>query len=99
MRVAYAVTTQLTTEGVKMYGEAVEGVFGMDWSTPFSINLYGNDSSDLRYSTVYCIGTPRQCYRIAPIPRTSADRYRASEPHDATSGSLFTRLERVEEKG
>lgn len=48
---------QLTTDGLKMYGEAVEGAFGMDVDYAMLIKLYGNDGHDLRYSSGDCIGT------------------------------------------
>ncbi len=41
---------QLTTDGLKMYGEAVEGAFGMDVDYAMLIKLYGNDSFDTKYS-------------------------------------------------
>lgn len=45
---------QLTTDGLKMYGEAVEGAFGMDVDYAMLIKLYGNYSFDRRYSTGEC---------------------------------------------
>jgi IS1 family transposase len=48
---------QLTTDGLKMYGEAVEGAFGCDVDYAMLIKLYGNDSFDKKYSTGDCIGT------------------------------------------
>jgi hypothetical protein len=43
---------QITTDGLRVYAEAVEGAFGMDVDYAMLINLYGapTDSPDTRYS-------------------------------------------------
>lgn len=60
---------QLTTDGLKMYGEAVEGAFGMDVDYAMLIKLYGNDSYDLRYSSGDCIGTQTAVMMGRPDPK------------------------------
>ena len=60
---------QLTTDGLKMYGEAVEGAFGMDVDYAMLIKLYGNDSHDLRYSSGECIGTQTAVMMGNPDPK------------------------------
>lgn len=60
---------QLTTDGLKMYGEAVEGAFGMDVDYAMLIKLYGNDSFDRRYSTGECIGTQTAVLAGSPDPK------------------------------
>ena len=60
---------QLTTDGLKMYGEAVEGAFGMDVNYAMLIKLYGNDSFDRRYSTGDCIGTQTAVLQGSPDPK------------------------------
>ena len=42
---------QLTTDGHKVYAQAVEGAFGADVDYAMLIKIYGNDSFDRRYST------------------------------------------------
>jgi IS1 family transposase len=57
---ASRVTTriQITTDGLRVYAEAVEGAFGMDVDYAMLIKLYGapTDSPDTRYSPAQCIG-------------------------------------------
>jgi IS1 family transposase len=59
---------QLTTDGLRMYAEAVEGAFGMDVDFAMLIKLYGNDSFDLRYSSGDCIGTQTAVLQGNPDP-------------------------------
>ena len=60
---------QLTTDGLKMYAEAVEGAFGCDVDYAMLIKLYGNDSFDTKYSPGECIGTQAAVLQGAPDPR------------------------------
>ncbi len=60
---------QLTTDGLKMYGEAVEGAFGCDVDYAMLIKLYGKDSFDTRYSPGECIGTQTAVLQGAPDPK------------------------------
>lgn len=60
---------QLTTDGLKMYGEAVEGAFGMDVDYAMLIKLYGNDGPDLLYSSGECIGTQSAVMMGNPDPK------------------------------
>jgi IS1 family transposase len=50
---------QITTDGHRVYAEAVEGAFGMDVDYAMLIKLYGapSDRPDTRYSPAACIGT------------------------------------------
>jgi hypothetical protein len=50
---------QITTDGLRLYAEAVEGAFGMDVDYAMLIKLYGSSSDrpDTRYSPAACIGT------------------------------------------
>ena len=59
---------QLTTDGLKMYAEAVEGAFGMDVDYAMLIKLYGNDSFDTKYSPGECIGTQTAVLMGNPDP-------------------------------
>jgi IS1 family transposase len=53
---------QLTTDGLKAYLEAVEGVFGCDIDYAMLVKLYGATQEETRYSPAVCIGS-----RIEPI--------------------------------
>jgi IS1 family transposase len=48
---------QITTDGHRIYAQAIEGAFGADVDYAMLIKIYGNDSFDRRYSTGDCIGT------------------------------------------
>lgn len=50
---------QITTDGHRVYADAVEGAFGMDVDYAMLIKLYGSPSEkyDTRYSPSDCIGT------------------------------------------
>ena len=60
---------QLTTDGLKMYGEAVEGAFGCDVDYAMLIKLYGNDSFDTKYSPGDCIGIRSTVLMGNPNPK------------------------------
>jgi IS1 family transposase len=48
---------QLTTDGHRVYADAVDSVFGSDIDYAMLVKLYGNDrESDTRYSPAECIG-------------------------------------------
>jgi IS1 family transposase len=49
---------QLTTDGHRVYAEAVEGAFGVDIDYAMLVKIYGasNDSPESRYSPATCIG-------------------------------------------
>jgi len=63
-----ATRIQITTDGYKVYADAVEGAFGMDCDYAMLIKLYGNDSFDHRYSTGDCIGTRTAVLSGSPNP-------------------------------
>jgi IS1 family transposase len=52
---------QLTTDGLKVYLEAVEGAFGADVDFAQLIKIYGATQEEARYSPAECIG----CHTIA----------------------------------
>ncbi|WP_353073887.1 IS1 family transposase [Tunturiibacter gelidiferens] len=64
-----ATRIQITTDGHKVYGEAVEGAFGMDCDYAMLIKLYGQSSFDTRYSPGECIGTQTAVMSGNPDPR------------------------------
>ncbi len=57
---------QLTTDGLKAYLEAVEGVFGCDIDYAMLIKLYGASQEETRYSPAECVGT--KCEAITGNP-------------------------------
>jgi IS1 family transposase len=62
---------QLTTDGHKMYLEAVEGAFGGQIDYAMLVKLYGPDASkqpESRYSPPECLGTRRVCISGDPDP-------------------------------
>ena len=66
---------QITTDGHKVYADAVEGAFGMDVDYAMLIKLYGNDSFDRKYSTGECIGTRTAVLSGAPDPAHISTSY------------------------
>lgn len=62
---------QLTTDGHKVYLEAVEGAFGADVDYAMLVKLYGGDAgpqSETRYSPAKCLGTRIVCVTGRPDP-------------------------------
>ncbi len=47
---------QLTTDGLRVYLEAVEGAFGCDGDCAQLVKLYGASQEETRYSPAECIG-------------------------------------------
>jgi IS1 family transposase len=60
---------QLTTDGLRMYAEAVEGAFGCDVDYAMLVKLYGNDSFDTKYSPGECIGIQSAVLQGNPDPK------------------------------
>jgi IS1 family transposase len=60
---------QITTDGHRVYANAVEGAFGADVDYAMLIKIYGNDSFDRRYSTGECIGTQTAVMSGSPDPK------------------------------
>jgi IS1 family transposase len=68
---------QLTTDGLKVYLNAIEGSFGCDVDYAMLIKLYGNDGreSETRYSPAECIGCREQAIIGSPDPRHISTSY------------------------
>ncbi|HEV8375353.1 MAG TPA: IS1 family transposase [Candidatus Polarisedimenticolia bacterium] len=67
---------QLTTDGLKLYLEAVEGAFGANIDYSMLIKLYGETpEQEKRYSPARCIGTKTQCCSGDPDPRHVSTSY------------------------
>lgn len=61
---------QLTTDGLRLYVEAVEGAFGANIDYSMLIKLYGEaPEQEKRYSPARCIGTKTECCTGNPDPR------------------------------
>ena len=62
---------QLTTDGHKVYLEAVEGAFGSEIDYAMLVKMYEGDSgreSEARYSPAQCLGTRTVCIAGRPAP-------------------------------
>ena len=83
VRLAHRV--QLTTDGHKLYLEAVENAFGADIDYAMLIKLYGNERpGEARYSPAHCTGTKTRRIQGKPEHGRCIDLLRrAPEPHDA----------------
>jgi IS1 family transposase len=57
---------QLTTDGLKVYLEAVEGAFGADIDYAMLIKIYGSSQEEVRYSPAECIGTETKIIQGKP---------------------------------
>jgi IS1 family transposase len=62
---------QLTTDGHRVYADAVEGAFGADIDYAMLVKIYGasNDSPESRYSPATCIGCRTGVLAGAPDPK------------------------------
>ncbi len=70
---------QLTTDGHKVYLEAVEGAFGSEVDYAMLVKLYEGDhaerSTEARYSPVECLGTRTVCIAGQPDPAHISTSY------------------------
>ena len=90
---------QLTTDGHRVYAEAVEKAFGGDIDYAMLVKIYGasNDNPESRYSPATCIGC--RTGTLAGIPDPKHVIRRASEPFDADGhASLHSPNERLQQK-
>jgi len=62
---------QLTTDGHKVYLNAIENVFGIDIDYAMLVKVYGRPSKEeqRRYSPANCVGTETQVIRGNPDPK------------------------------
>ncbi len=76
---ASRVTTriQITTDGNRVYADAVEGAFGMDVDYAMLIKLYGApmETPETRYSPARCIGTRTGVLNGSPDPNHISTSY------------------------
>lgn len=67
---------QLTTDGYRVYLDAVEGVFGCDIDYATLVKLYGEDrAEEVRYSPAKCIGAQAAIITGRPDPRHISTSY------------------------
>jgi IS1 family transposase len=67
-RLAYRI--QLTTDGHRVYADAVESAFGSEIDYAMLVKMYGNDrESETRYSPAECIGCKTAAISRNPNPR------------------------------
>jgi IS1 family transposase len=65
-----ATRVQLTTDGHKVYIDAIEGAFGMDVDYCMLVKLYGETAeSEKRYSPAKCCGTRKIIFKGDPDPQ------------------------------
>jgi len=60
---------QLTTDGLKVYLDAVEGAFGCNIDFAQLVKLYGASQDEVRYSPAECIGCERKIINGNPKTR------------------------------
>jgi IS1 family transposase len=67
---------QLTTDGYRVYLNAVEDAFGMDVDYAMLVKLYGNDAEkEVRYSPAECIGCQTAIVTGNPDPKHISTSY------------------------
>lgn len=60
---------QLTTDGLKVYLEAVEGAFGADVDYAMLNKIYASSQEETRYSPAQCLGCERKSIAGSPDPK------------------------------
>ena len=86
---------QLTTDGFKVYLEAVEGVFGSEVDYSALVKIYGNDPTppEVRYSPAVCLAVQHTRIQGKPDPKYASTSF--AERQNLTmrlSMRRFTRL-------
>src|SRR5713101_3055032 len=67
---------QLTTDGHRVYADAVESAFGSEIDYAMLVKIYGNDrESESRYSPAECIGCQRAALSGNPNPKHISTSY------------------------
>lgn len=66
---------QLTTDGLRVYLDAVEGAFGADIDYAQLIKVYGASQDEVRYSPAECIGCETKKIQGKPDPKCISTSY------------------------
>jgi len=66
---------QLTTDGLKVYLEAVEGAFGADIDYAQLVKIYGATQEEVRYSPAECLGCETKRVQGHPDPKHISTSY------------------------
>jgi hypothetical protein len=66
---------QLTTDGLKVYLEAVEGAFGCDIDYATLVKIYGAAQEEVRYSPAICLGAKAATITGRPDSRYISTSY------------------------
>ena len=66
---------QLTTDGLKVYLEAVEGAFGADIDYAQLVKIYGATQEEVRYSPAECLGCETKLVQGHPDPKHISTSY------------------------
>jgi IS1 family transposase len=75
LRTRLANRVQLTTDGLRVYLEAVEGAFGADVDYAQLIKIYGGSQDETRYSPAECIGCETKRIQGRPDPKHISTSY------------------------
>jgi IS1 family transposase len=75
LRAPLANRVQLTTDGLRVYLDAVEGAFGADVDYAMLVKFYESTQEETRYSPAECTGCERKAIMGKPDPRHISTSY------------------------